>query len=40
MAAVWEELRDLLYRPDENISPLDPATESGSVSLQLASAFW
>jgi poly-gamma-glutamate capsule biosynthesis protein CapA/YwtB (metallophosphatase superfamily) len=25
MAGVWEELRDLLYRPDENISPLDPA---------------
>jgi poly-gamma-glutamate synthesis protein (capsule biosynthesis protein) len=25
MAGVWEELRDPLYRPDENISPLDPA---------------
>jgi len=24
MAEVWEELRDLLYRPDESISPLDP----------------
>jgi poly-gamma-glutamate capsule biosynthesis protein CapA/YwtB (metallophosphatase superfamily) len=25
MAQVWEELRALLYRPDENIEPLDPA---------------
>ena len=24
MSAVWEELRDLLYRPDEHITPLDP----------------
>jgi poly-gamma-glutamate capsule biosynthesis protein CapA/YwtB (metallophosphatase superfamily) len=28
MAAVWEELRPLLYRPNENISPLYPG-ESG-----------
>jgi poly-gamma-glutamate capsule biosynthesis protein CapA/YwtB (metallophosphatase superfamily) len=25
MAAVWEDVRDLLYRPDEDISPLVPA---------------
>ena len=25
MAAVWEELRSVLYRPDENIRSLDPA---------------
>jgi poly-gamma-glutamate capsule biosynthesis protein CapA/YwtB (metallophosphatase superfamily) len=25
MAGVWEELRDILYRPDENIAPIDPA---------------
>ena len=25
MAAVWEELRSVLYRPDENIRNLDPA---------------
>jgi poly-gamma-glutamate capsule biosynthesis protein CapA/YwtB (metallophosphatase superfamily) len=25
MAQVWEELRDLLYRPDERIAPLRPA---------------
>jgi poly-gamma-glutamate capsule biosynthesis protein CapA/YwtB (metallophosphatase superfamily) len=25
MAEVWEELREVLYRPDENIAPLDPA---------------
>lgn len=25
MAQVWEDLRELLYRPDENIAPLDPA---------------
>lgn len=25
MAAVWEELRELIYRPDENIAPLNPA---------------
>ncbi len=25
MNQVWEELREMLYRPDENIAPLDPA---------------
>lgn len=25
MAQVWEDLRELLYRPDENIAPLDPS---------------
>jgi len=25
MAQIWEELRTVLYRPDENIKPLDPA---------------
>lgn len=25
MAQVWEEFREMLYRPDENIVPLDPA---------------
>ena len=25
MAAVWDEIRDLLYLPDENIAPLVPS---------------
>jgi hypothetical protein len=26
MAQIWEDMRELLYRPDEGIAPLDPRT--------------